>query len=133
MTRGVRPQPAWLFADCVEAARRNTDAGPCFPRARRACPLSMKYLLPALAVVAMVCTVCATLTAVVFCLGMGANASPAEIRSLKLWMVGLSLLGLVGVVAGILLLRAGEHGWAAGAAVAPTVVIGVIFLVAMLK
>ena len=93
----------------------------------------MKSLLLAATVVAMLCTILATLTAVVFCLGMGANSTPGQIRTLKLWMGGFALLGSTGVGAGILLLRAGHPGWAAGASFAPTLVIGVVFLVAMLK
>lgn len=93
----------------------------------------MKSLFLAATVVAMICTILATLTAVVFCLGMGANSTPGQIRMLKLWMGGFTLLGSAGVGAGILLLRAGQHGWAAGASLAPTLVIGVVFLVAMLK
>lgn len=91
----------------------------------------MKFLLPASALVAMICTVLVTLTAVVFCMGMGANASPTEIRALKLWMAGLSLLGAMGIAMGIFLMRAGLHGWAAGASFLPTVIVGVIFIVAM--
>ena len=86
-----------------------------------------------LAIIAMLVTAVFTLTAVVFCMGMGANSSPAEIRVLKLWMLGLSLLGVAGVVIGIVLLRSGQSGWAAGAAIAPTVVIMVIFLIALMK
>ena len=90
-------------------------------------------MLTALSIAAMICTVLATLTAVVFCLGMGANAKPPEIRALKLWMLGLTLLGCAGIGTGVYLLRAGVPGWAAGVSFAPVVVIGVIFLMAMLK
>lgn len=90
----------------------------------------MKLILP---ILAMVCTALATLTAVVFCLAGGANATPAQIRALKLWMLGLTLLGAAGLTVGIFLLRAGQPGWAAGVSFAPVVVIGVIFLVALLK
>ena len=90
----------------------------------------MKFILP---ILAMLLTAISTLTAVVFCLGMGANSSPAQIRMLKLWMGGLSLLGLAGIVIGIILLRSGQFGWAAGAAVSPTVIIAIIFLIALLK
>lgn len=90
----------------------------------------MKFILPILAIVA---TAIMTLTAVVFCLGMGANSSPAEIRALKLWMGGLSLLGLAGIVIGIILLRSGQTGWAAGVAIGPAVIILIIFIVALLK
>jgi hypothetical protein len=65
----------------------------------------MKLLLP---ILAMICTAGATLTALVFCMAMGANSSPAQIRALNLWMGGLSLLGVAGIVVGILLIRAGQ-------------------------
>jgi hypothetical protein len=91
---------------------------------------AMKLLLPS---VAMICTVLVTLTALVFCLGMGANASPAQLRALKLWMLGLSLLGVAGVMTGILLLRAGQPGWASLAAITPSLILGIIFLVAVTK
>jgi hypothetical protein len=90
----------------------------------------MKLFLPS---VAMICTVLVTLTAVVFCLGMGANSTPAQLRALKLWMFGLSLLGATGVTTGILLVRAGQPGWASLAAIAPSLILGVIFLVAVIK
>jgi uncharacterized membrane protein YozB (DUF420 family) len=90
----------------------------------------MKLILP---IGAIICTVVTTLTAVVFCMGMGANASASDIRQLKLWMAGFSLLGAGGVAAGIFLLRAGQPGWAAGVAVTPTVLFGIIFLVALIK
>ncbi len=80
----------------------------------------------------MVCTLLATLTAIVFCLGMGANSTPAQIRALELWMGGCSLLGVSGVGAGIFLLRAGQPGWAAVAGLAPALVLGTILLVAVL-
>ncbi len=89
----------------------------------------MKFLLP---IAAMICTLLTTLTAVIFCAGMGANASPAQIRALKLWMAGLSLLGAAGILAGILYMRAGQPGMAAGAAFLPTVLIIVIFIIAMI-
>lgn len=90
----------------------------------------MKLILP---IFAMICTVIATLTAVVFCLGMGANAKPPEIRALKLWMLGLTLLGLVGITVGIFLLRAGQPGWAAGVSFAPVVILSLILTIALLK
>jgi hypothetical protein len=90
----------------------------------------MKLLLP---IAAMICTAITTLTAVVFCMGGGANASPAQIRELKLWMAGLSLLGLGGIVASIFLIRAGQNSMAAGVAIAPTVIIILILFVALIK
>ena len=90
----------------------------------------MKSVLP---IVAMLITAVSTLTAVVCCMAMGANASPAQIRALKLWMGGLSLLGLAGIVVGIVLLRGGQHGSAAIAAAAPTVIIGIVTTIAFLK
>ncbi|MSU59904.1 MAG: hypothetical protein EXS35_17345 [Pedosphaera sp.] len=90
----------------------------------------MKLILPILAIV---CTVLATLTALVFCMSMGANSTPAQIRALKVWMAGLSLLGVAGVVAGIILIRSGQPNWASLAAFAPAVIFGIILLVALLK
>ena len=93
----------------------------------------MKSMLTALAIAAMVCTALATLGAVVSCLAMGANAKPPDIRALKFWMLGLTGLAVAGITVGIFLLRAGQPGWAAGVSFAPTVIIGVITLVALLK
>jgi hypothetical protein len=90
----------------------------------------MKLLLPSLAIIG---TVLATVLALVFCMSMGANATPAQLRALKFWMAGLSLLGMAGVVVVGFLMRAGQPGWAALAAFAPTVIFGVILLVALLK
>lgn len=90
----------------------------------------MKLILP---ILAMVCTVLATLTALVFCMAGGANSTPAQIRALKLWMVFISLLGVAGVVAGIILIRAGQPGWASLVAFAPTIIFGIILLIALLK
>lgn len=90
----------------------------------------MKTLLP---IVGMLSTVLSTLTAVVCCMAMGANSTPAQIHALKLWMAGLSLLGLAGLVVSIVLLRSGQPGWAAGAAFFPTVAIAIISAVALLK
>lgn len=90
----------------------------------------MKLILP---IGAMIVTALATLTALVFCLAMGANSTPAQLRALKLWMGGLVLLGVVGIVVGILLIRAGQPNWAAVAAVAPTVIYGIILSISLLK
>ena len=92
----------------------------------------MKSLLPAAAIVAMIATVLATLTAVVFCMAGGANSTPEQIRALKLWMAGLTLLGVAGITAGIFLMRAGQHGWAAGAAILPAVIMVLILIVALI-
>lgn len=64
---------------------------------------------------------------------MGANAKPPEIRLLKLWMLGFSLLGSGGIGAGIYLWRANQVTWAAGASFAPSVIMLVVFVVAMMK
>lgn len=93
----------------------------------------MKSMLITLAIVAMICTALATLTAVVFCLAGGANATPAQIRALKFWMLGLTLLGVAGITVGVFLLRAGQPGWAAGVSFAPTVIMGVILTISLLK
>jgi hypothetical protein len=85
------------------------------------------------AILAMLGTLLTTLTMLVFCLGMGANASPEEIRALKLWMGGLSLLGAAGIAASIVLLRTGRPGSATGAAFLPTMIMAIILLVALLQ
>lgn len=90
----------------------------------------MKLLLP---ILAMICTALATLTALVFCMAGGANSTPAQIRALKMWMVVITLLGTAGEVAGFFLIRAGQPGWAAVAAIAPTVIFALILAVALLK
>lgn len=90
----------------------------------------MKLLLP---ILAMIGTALATLTALVFCMAMGANSTPAQLRALKLWMGGLSLLGVVGIVVGIILIRAGQPNWAAVAAIAPTVIFALILGISLLK
>jgi hypothetical protein len=93
----------------------------------------VKTFLVTICIIAMIGTVLATLTAVVFCLGMGANAKPPEIRALKFWMLGLTLLGGTGITIGTFLLRAGLPGWAAGVSFAPTVIFGLILAIALLK
>jgi len=90
----------------------------------------MKLILP---VLAMACTVLATLTAIVFTLAGGANSNPDQIRALKLWIAGLSLLGVAGVAVSIFLMRAGQPGWATVAAFAPTIILGIILGIALLK
>ena len=90
----------------------------------------MKLLLPILAIG---CTVLATLMALVVCMAGGANSTPEQIRALKIWMVVIALLGVAGVVVGILLIRAGQTGWASVAAIAPTVIFGIILLIALLR
>lgn len=88
----------------------------------------MKLLL---LVAAIISTIVATLTAITFCLGMGANSSPGEIRMLKLWMLGFSAMGVAGIVAGVVLWRAGQTGYAAGAAFLPVPIILIIGIVAI--
>ena len=90
----------------------------------------MKYLPP---IGAMLFSLFMTLCALVFCMGMGANAKPDEIRQLKFWMAGFSLLGVAGIVVGIVLMRSGQMGNAALAGIAPAVVVLAVFVVAMLK
>ncbi len=87
-------------------------------------------LLP---IFAMICTALATLTALVFCMAGGANSTPAQIRALKLWMIVISLLGVAGVTISIILIRAGQPGWAAIVAIAPTIIFGIILGIALLK
>lgn len=88
----------------------------------------MKPLLLVTAVGAILATIVATLAAVVFCLAGGANATPAQIHTLKFWMLGCTLGGALGVGVGIWLLRQGSAGWATGAAILPTVIMGTILL-----
>lgn len=90
----------------------------------------MELILP---IVGMICTVLATVTALVFCMAMGANSTSPQIRALKLWMGGLSLLGVAGIVIGVLLLRAGLPGWAAGVSFAPVLIMSVILGITLLK
>ena len=90
----------------------------------------MKLLLP---ILAMIGTALATLTALVFCMAGGANSTPAQIRALKLWMIVISLLGVAGVTISIILIRAGQPGWAAVAAFAPAVIFAIILGIALLK
>ena len=90
----------------------------------------MKFLLP---ILAMICTAIATLVMLVFNLVGAANASAEQIRSQKIWAGGMTLLAVVGIVVGIFLMRAGQPGAAAGAAFLPTVIIAIIFMVALLK
>ncbi|HUR56180.1 MAG TPA: hypothetical protein VM029_00615 [Opitutaceae bacterium] len=90
----------------------------------------MKAILP---IVGMLVTVIMTLTAVIFCALMGANSTPAQIHTLKLWMAGFSLLGLAGVVVSIFLLRGGQYNWATWIAFAPSFLILIIFVVAVNK
>lgn len=93
----------------------------------------MKAMLTAFAILAMLCTALATLMALVFCMAGGANASPAQVRALKLWMLGLTLLGGAGIAAGLFLLRAGQPGWAVGVSFAPAFIMATILAVALLK
>ena len=91
---------------------------------------SMKNFLP---VLAMIFTALATLVMIVFNLAGAANANAEQIRSQKLWAGGLSLLAIIGIVVGIILMRAGRSGGAAGAAFLPAVIIAIVFMVAIFK
>lgn len=93
----------------------------------------MKEPVFILSIGAMVATGLVLLVMLVFCLAMGANASSAEIRSLKLWMLGLSAMTLVGIAVGIVLLRFGQLEWSASVSIFPAVVMGVIALAALMK
>jgi len=90
----------------------------------------MRFILPSLALVG---TVLATLTGLVLCMAMGANAKPPEIRILKFWMAGISLMSLTGMAVGVRLMCASKPGWAALAAFAPAVILGITLLVALLR
>lgn len=89
----------------------------------------MKLILP---ILAMIGTALATVTSLTLCMAMGANSSPTALRVLKYSMIGVALLAVAGVAAGIFLIRAGHPGWAAGAAFAPTVIMVLAFLVALI-
>lgn len=89
-------------------------------------------VLPILAILAMICTALATLTALVFCMAMSANSTPGQIRTVKLWMGGLSLLGIAGIVIGVILLRAGLPGWATGVSFAPVIIMALILGITLL-
>lgn len=91
----------------------------------------MKILLNVTSVLTMLATAFVTLSAVVFCMGMGANAKPGEIRVLKLWMLGLSLLGMAGIGTGIHLLRHGQPGWSIAASGSPSVIMVIILIIAV--
>ncbi len=65
----------------------------------------MNLLAHTFALLATLCTAMVSLTAIVFCMAMGANASPADIRALRFWMIGLSLLGVTGIADYDFLLR----------------------------
>ncbi len=90
----------------------------------------MKVVLP---VAAMLCTALGTLAMLGFCMAMGANASPEQLRALKFWMIGFSALSAVGIVAGFVLMRGGLSNVAAGVAILPCVIMAVIFIIALLK
>lgn len=85
-----------------------------------------------LPILAMTCTALTTLTALVFCMAMSANSSPGQIRAVKLWMGGLSLLGVAGIVIGVILLRAGLPGWATGVSIAPVIIMALILGITLL-
>lgn len=89
----------------------------------------MTVLLP---IGAILCTAAISLTMLVFCSAMGANASPAAIAALKMWMIGLSVLSLAGIVAALVLMRS-EPNLAAGIAILPSLIIGLIFVISLLK
>jgi hypothetical protein len=86
-----------------------------------------------LLVAAIISSLLATLFAVTLCFAGGANASPSDIRMLKLWMGIFSAVGVAGVVAGIVLMRAGQANNAVGAAFAPTVFVIVVAIIAYVK
>lgn len=92
----------------------------------------MKALLITAAILAMLGTAFVTLCALTFCMGMGANAKPAEVRALKLWMAGLTLLGMTGIGVGIQLLRVGQPGWSIAASGTPSVIMVLILIVALI-
>lgn len=89
----------------------------------------MTLILP---IGAILCTVAISLTMLVFCSAMGANASPAAIAALKMWMIGMSVLSLAGIVAGLVLMRS-QPNLAAILAIIPAVIIGAIFVISLLK
>ena len=90
-------------------------------------------LLKITAIAAMICTVFAALTAVVFCLAGGANADAESIRRLKLWMLACGPGSLVFIGVAIWLFTRQRPGPAAIVAIIPTVLMGATFLVKILR
>ena len=93
----------------------------------------MKTMFTTFAIAAMICTALATLVMIVFNLAGAANASAAQIHSMKFWAGGMTLLAVAGIAAGIFLLRAGQPGWATGVSFAPTIIFAIILFIALLK
>lgn len=88
----------------------------------------LKLLIP---ILGMACTVWATVTSLAFCMAAGANSTPVQSRALNLWMIGMTLLGVAGVVVSVMLIRAGKPIWASVAAIAPTVILPIIVIIAL--
>ena len=83
-------------------------------------------------IIAMGCTAFATLVMIVFCLAGSANSTEAQLRTINLIMLGLSLLSVAGIAAGIFLLRSGHGGWALGASIAPAAIMFFGFIIALM-
>jgi xanthine/uracil permease len=93
----------------------------------------MKDLLPFAATFAMFCTVGTTFMMIIFSLAGAANSSPAQLRTQELWTVGLTLFAVLCVIVAIVLLRKKHPGRAALLAILPTVVMGFLLCIALLK
>lgn len=91
---------------------------------------AMKYVLP---IAAMLATGLATLLMLVLMVAGAANSSDEQLRTMKLWAGGLSLLSLVCVVLGIVLLRQDRSGHAALVAFIPVMVMGFLLLLAVVR
>ena len=77
----------------------------------------------------MLISIVSTVTMLVFCLAAMANANADSIHRLKTWMMSLSMLSLLCLAVAGWLLYDKRPGWAsAGIALAPTVLMGTIFI-----
>jgi hypothetical protein len=93
----------------------------------------MKIMLVTLSIAAMACTAIATLAMLVLHVAGAANAGDQQIRSMKFSAGSLTVFAVACVAAGIYLMRVNQTGWAAGISFAPTVIMGLILAIALLK
>ena len=86
----------------------------------------MKYIIP---IAGMLCTAFVTVLMLVFMVAGAANSNAEQLRSMKLWAGGLSLLSVGCIVAGIVLMRYDRFGLATIVAFVPVAVMFIIFAV----
>jgi hypothetical protein len=67
----------------------------------------MSVVLSILSGLAIAAGVLGTMTLFTFCIACGANSSPAEIRTIKLWMLAIVLSGMLCLGGGVLLAARG--------------------------